>query len=78
MSSTFTRNIYRPEHDDPANPPLSGIIFGIDTRPSTQEEVKIAIKAIKSSRAPGIDDVHSQMLTADISSATKVFIDPFR
>ena len=48
-----------------------------DTSPPTEAEVKNAIKAMKSGKAPGVDSIHAEMLKADLSTATRVLINLF-
>ena len=48
----------------------------ITTAPS-EEEIRSAIKAMKSGKAAGIDGIHAEMLKADIDIATKVFTNLF-
>jgi len=46
--------------------------LNIDTSPPTEAEVRNAIKAVKSGKAPGVDSIHAEMLKADLSTATRV------
>ena len=48
-----------------------------DTSPPTEAEVKNAIKAMKSGKAPGVDSIHAEMLKADLSTATRVLTNLF-
>ena len=58
------------------NPPVTDDL-NIDTSPPTEAEVRNAIKAMKSGKAPGVDSIHAEMLKADLSTATRVLTNLF-
>ena len=74
----FREVLNRPEPDDLADPPPAEDVLNINTSPPTEAEVRCAIKAMKSGKAPGIDSIHAEMLKADLGTSTKVLTDLFR
>ena len=66
-----------PQPDEPADPPPVTDDLNIDTSPTTVAEVRNAIKAMKSGKAPGVDSIHAEMLKADLSTATRVLTNLF-
>ena len=62
----------RPEPEEPAEPTPSEITLDIDTGPPTAGEVKDAILAMKSKKAPGIDMIQAEMLKADRQLSSSV------
>lgn len=72
----FQDVLNQPEPDEPANPLPAGDDLEVDTSPPTEEEIRQAIKATKSRKAPGPDSVHTELLKADINTTTKVLADP--
>ena len=71
----FQEILNRPEPDDPANPAPADTFLEIDVSQPTVAEVRIAIKTMKSGRAPGVDAIHAEMLKTDIESSVKVLHD---
>lgn len=74
----FQDVLNQPEPDEPANPLPAGDDLEVDTSPPTEEEIRQAIKATKSRKAPGPYSIHIELLKADINTATKVLADLFR
>lgn len=68
----------RPEPEEPAEPTPSEITLDIDTGPPTAGEVKDAILAMKSKKAPGIDMIQAEMLKADRQLSSSVLTEFFR
>ena len=60
-----------PQPDEPADLPPVPDDLNIDTSPPTEAEVRNAIKAMKSGKAPGVDSIHAEMLKADLSTSIK-------
>ena len=73
----FCDVLNHPQSNEPADPPPVPDDLNIDTRPPTEAEVKNAIKAMKSGKAPGVDSIHAEMLKADLSTATRVLTNLF-
>ena len=73
----FCDVLNHPQPDEPADPPPVPDDLNIDTSPPTEAEVKNAIKAMKSGKAPGVDSIHAEMLKADLSTATRVLTNLF-
>ena len=73
----FQEVLNRPESDGPANPPPADDVLEINTSPLTEVEVRTAIKAMKSGKAPGIDSIHAEMLKVDIETSTKILTNLF-
>ena len=73
----FCEVLNHPQPDEPADPPPVPDDLNINTNPPTEAEVRNAIKAMKSGKAPGIDSIHAEMLTADLSTATRVLTNLF-
>ena len=73
----FQEVLNRPEPVEPAEPPAEDILK-INIAPSSKEEVRVSMKAMKSGKAPDIDSIHAEILKADISTATRVLADLFR
>ncbi|XP_071136632.1 uncharacterized protein [Mytilus edulis] len=46
--------------------------LNINTEPPTIEEVRNAIKSLKTRKAPGINSIHAKMLKADLDTSSKV------
>ena len=49
----------------------------INTDPPTKDEIKKAIKAMKSGKAPGIDNINAELLKVDIETSATVLTDLF-
>ena len=73
----FCDVLNHPQPDEPADPPPVPDDLNIDTRPPTEAEVKNAIKAMKSGKAPDVDSIHAEMLMANLSRATRVLTNLF-
>ena len=73
----FKEVLNLPDPEEPANPLEAEIELNIDMQPPTEEEVRKAIKATKRGKSPGCDNIHAEMLKADINTATKLFTDLF-
>ena len=73
----FQEVLNSPEPDGPASPPSADDVLEINTSPPTEVEVRTAIKATKSGKAPSIDSIHAEMLKADIETSTKILTDLF-
>ena len=73
----FCEVLNHPQPDEPADPPPVPDDLNIDTSPPTEAEVRNAIKAMKSGKAPGVDSIHAEMLKADLSTATRVLTNLF-
>ena len=70
----FEELLTRPEPNEPADPDPSDDI-DINISPPSQAEVETAIKAMKSGKAPGIDSLQAELLSADVTTASMVFND---
>ncbi|CAC5365861.1 unnamed protein product [Mytilus coruscus] len=66
-----------PEPDVIANPEPSEDDVNINKEPPTIEEVRNAIKSLKTGKAPGIDSIHAKMLKADLDASSKVLYNLF-
>lgn len=73
----FQEVLNRPEPENPADTPPDEEDLEINIHPPTEEEVRKAIRAMKSGKSPGVDCIHTEMLTADINLSTKVLMDLF-
>ena len=73
----FHEVLYCPEPDEPTDPPPAGDL-NITISPTTEPEVRRALKAMKSKKAVGNDSIHAKMLKADLCTSTKVLMDLFR
>ena len=65
----FCEVLNHPQPDEPADPLPEPDDLNIDTSLPTEAEVRNAIKAMKSGRAPGVDSIHAEMLKADLSTS---------
>ena len=66
-----------PEPYGPASPPPAEDFLEINTSPPTEVEIRTAIKAMKSGKAPGVDSIHAEMLKADTERSTKILTNLF-
>lgn len=73
----FCEILYRPEPEEPANPPPTVDVLDIDISPPTKAEVRCAIKALKNGKAAGIDTIHAGILKADLTTPTRVLTNLF-
>ena len=73
----FCEVLNHSQPDEPADPPPVTDDLNIDTSPPTEAEVRNAIKAMKSGKAPGVNSIHTEMLKADLSTATRVLTNLF-
>ena len=68
----------RPGPEDPANlQPVDADLL-VETNPPAEEDIRRAIKSLKNRKAPGIDNIHTEMLKADINTTSRVLTDLFR
>ena len=67
----FRDVLNQPDPDEPANPSPAADILNIDVGVPTAEEVIKIIKAMKTSKAAGVDSNHAEMLKADLLTSTK-------
>lgn len=67
-----------PSPDDPVDHPPADNILHIDTNPTSEVDVRLAIKAMKNGKAADIDAIHAEMLKADLHTSTKVLTGLFR
>ena len=60
--NTFVKSQIRPETYDPADMETPArALLDIDTNPPSENEVRIAIKALKNGKACGVDSIHAEM-----------------
>ena len=57
----------------PANPTPADEDINIDTSPPTLHEIQKAIKSLKTNKAAGVDSINTELLKADINTASKIF-----
>ncbi|XP_013393409.1 uncharacterized protein LOC106161097 [Lingula anatina] len=73
----FKEVLNHPGPSEPANSTPTDGILDINTDPPTREEVRNAIIAMKNGKASGIDNIHAEMLKADVGMATNLLTDLF-
>ncbi|XP_013401097.1 uncharacterized protein LOC106166982 [Lingula anatina] len=73
----FKEVLNHPDPSEPANLTPTDGILDINTDPPTREEVRNAIIAMKNGKASGIDNIHAEMLKADVGMATNLLTDLF-
>ena len=74
----FQEVLNRPEPEDPADPQPTEADLLINTDTPGEEEIRSAIKSLKSGKARGIDNIHAEMVKGDVYTATRVLTDLFR
>jgi len=74
----FREVLNRPKPEELVNHPPVTNILDINSRPPTESEVKKAIKAMKSGKAPSIDSIHAEMLKAVLETSTTALTDLFK
>lgn len=73
----FREVLYRPDPDHPAIIEPYEVLLNIDTRPSSREEIRLAIKAKKNGKTCGVDNIQAEMLKADTETTSEILTDLF-
>ena len=74
----FQEVLNRPDPEEPTSPPPADDTLNINVDPPTVVEIVEAIKTLKAGKAAGIDDIHSEMLKADILTSATALKSLFR
>lgn len=74
----FQEVLNRPEPERTANIEQPKDLLDIDISPPSEQEVRSAIKALKNGKACGIDQIHAEMLKADLDTSTKILTSFYR
>ena len=74
----FREVLNRPEPEVTAHIEQSEDLLDIDISPPSEQEVRSATKNLKNGKACGIDQIHAEMLKADLDISTKILTTFFR